>query len=32
LASFKTNSESFDIEVKDNYWNILSQTINLSDL
>ena len=32
LASFTTNAESFDIEVKDNYWNVLNQTIKLSDL
>jgi uncharacterized protein (DUF2235 family) len=32
LASFTTNAESFDIEVKDNYWNILSQTLSLADL
>jgi hypothetical protein len=32
LASFTTSAESFDVEVKDNYWNILSQTINLADL
>ena len=32
LASFTTSSETFDIEVKDNYWNILNQTMNLSDL
>ena len=32
LASFTTDLESFDVEVKDNYWNVLNQTINLSDL
>ena len=32
LASFKTKAESFDIEVKDNYGNVLNQTINLTDL
>ena len=32
LASFNTSAESFDIEVKDNYENILNQTINLADL
>ena len=32
LASFTTKAESFDIEVKDNYWNVLNQTIKLSDL
>ena len=32
LASFTTDSESFDVEVKDNYGNTLNQTINLSDL
>jgi hypothetical protein len=31
-AIFTTNAESFDVEVKDNYWNVLNQTINLSDL
>jgi hypothetical protein len=32
LASFKTKAESFEIEVKDNYGNVLNQTINLADL
>ncbi len=32
LASFTTSAESFDVEVKDNYGNVLSQTINLADL
>lgn len=32
LASFTTDAQSFDVEVKDNYWNTLNQTINLSDL
>jgi len=32
LANFTTKSESFEIEVKDNYGNTLTQTINLSDL
>ena len=31
-AIFTTSTESFDVEVKDNYWNVLNQTINLSDL
>ena len=31
-AVFTTNAESFDVEVKDNYWNVLNETINLSDL
>ena len=31
-AIFTTSAASFDVEVKDNYWNILNQTINLSDL
>jgi len=32
LATFTTSAESFDVEVKDNYWNVLNQTINLADL
>lgn len=32
LASFTTSAESVDVEVKDNYWNVLNQTINLADL
>ena len=32
LASFTTSAESFEVEVKDNYWNLLKQTINLADL
>lgn len=32
LANFVTKSESFSVEVKDNYGNVLTQTINLSDL
>ena len=32
LASFTTSAESVDVEVKDNYWNTLNQTINLADL
>ena len=32
LASFTTSAESFDIEVRDNYWNVLNQPINLADL
>jgi hypothetical protein len=32
LASFTTSAESFDVEVKDNFWNVLNQTINLWDL
>ncbi len=32
LASFTTNAESFDIEVRDNYWNVLNQSISLADL
>ena len=32
LASFTTNAEIFDIEVKDNLWNVLNQTIDLADL
>ena len=32
LASFTTDAESFDVEVKDNYGNVLNQTINLADL
>lgn len=32
LASFTTSAESFDVEVKDNYGNVLTQTINLADL
>ena len=31
-ALFTTSVEVFDVEVKDNYWNILKQTINLADL
>jgi hypothetical protein len=32
LATFTTNTESVDVEVKDNYGNVLNQTINLADL
>jgi hypothetical protein len=32
LATFTTNTESVDVEVRDNYWNILNETINISDL
>ena len=32
LASFTTDAQSFDVEVKDNYGNVLTQTINLADL
>jgi hypothetical protein len=32
LASFTTDAESFDVNVKDNYWNTLTQTVNLADL
>ena len=32
LAAFTTSAESFDVEVKDNYWNVLKETINMSDL
>jgi hypothetical protein len=32
LATFTTSAESVDVEVKDNYWNVLNQTINLADL
>ena len=32
LASFTTNAEIFDVEVKDNLWNVLNQTIDLADL
>ena len=32
LATFTTSAENVDVEVKDNYWNILNQTINLADL
>ena len=32
LASFTTDAESFDVDVKDNYWNTLTQTVNLADL
>ena len=32
LASFTTSAESVDVEVKDNYGNVLNQTINLADL
>lgn len=32
LASFTTASESFDVMVKDNYENVLQQTIMLNDL
>ena len=32
LASFITSAESIDIEVKDNFGNILNQTLNLVDL
>ena len=31
-AIFTTDTEILDVEVKDNYWNVLNQTINLSDL
>ena len=32
LASFITSAESFDVEVKDSYGNVLKETINISDL
>ena len=32
LAQFNTSAESFDVQVKDNYWNILNQTVNIADL
>ena len=32
LASFNTKSESFSVEVKDNYNNILSKTLNISEI
>lgn len=32
LASFTTNAEIFDVEVKDNLWNVLNQIIDLADL
>ena len=32
LASFTTSAESFDVEVKDSYENVLKQTINITDL
>jgi len=32
LVSFTTKAEIFDIEVKDNLWNVLNQTIDLADL
>ena len=32
LASFTTKSDSFDVEVKDNFGNVLNQTVELSEL
>lgn len=32
LASFNTNATEFIMEASDNYWNILTQTIQVSDL
>jgi len=32
LVTFTTDSESFDVEVKDNYGNTLNQTISLEDI
>ena len=32
LVTFTTDSENFDVEVKDNYGNTLNQTINLEDI
>ena len=32
LASFTTSAETVDVEVKDNYWNILNQSININEL
>ena len=32
LASFTTSAEVFDVEVKDNFWNVLTQTIDIADL
>ena len=32
LASFTTNSESFDVHVKDNYGNELNQTVTLNEI
>ena len=32
LATFTTSAESFDVDVKDNFWNVLHQTINVIDL
>jgi hypothetical protein len=32
LASFTTSAESIDIDVKDNFGNTLTQTINIADL
>jgi hypothetical protein len=32
LVTFTTDSENFDVEVKDNYGNVLNQTINLEDI
>ena len=32
VALFTTSAESLDVEVKDSFWNVLKQTINLADL
>jgi hypothetical protein len=32
LASFTTSAEVFDLEVKDNFWNVLTQSIDIADL
>jgi len=32
LASFTTSAEVFDVEVKDNFWNVLTQSIDIADL
>ena len=32
LAAFSTSAESVDVEVKDNYGNVLKETVNLADL
>ena len=32
VGDIELSSEIFDVEVKDNFWNVLNQTIDLADL